>query len=56
MAQHAQREGSEEEGEEVVSGRNRYGVIHFMSDIVLTCLTGGLWLIRIFVRETRNKS
>ena len=34
--------------------RNRYGFIHFLSDATLTVLTGGLWLIRILVREKRR--
>jgi hypothetical protein len=34
--------------------RNRYGFLHFLSDAFLTVITGGLWLIRIFVREKRR--
>ncbi len=32
----------------------RYGFIHFMGDVFMTFLTGGLWLIWIFVREMRK--
>lgn len=32
----------------------RYGLIHFCWDALLTFLTGGLWLIWIFVREMRK--
>ena len=32
----------------------RYGVINFAFDLLLTMITGGLWLIWIFVREMRN--
>ena len=31
-----------------------YGVIHFAFDAVLVVVTGGLWLIWIFVREMRR--
>lgn len=31
-----------------------YGALHFLWDVLLTCLTGGLWLIWIFVREMRR--
>jgi hypothetical protein len=31
-----------------------YGIIHFVFDAVLVVVTGGLWLIRIFVREIRR--
>jgi hypothetical protein len=32
-----------------------YGCLNFIFDVVLTLLTGGLWLIWIFVREMRRK-
>ena len=32
-----------------------YGGCNFLIDILLTFLTGGLWLIWIFVREMRNR-
>lgn len=31
-----------------------YGPAKFLVDLVLTILTGGLWLIWIFVREMRR--
>jgi hypothetical protein len=31
-----------------------YGVLHFAVDAVLVVVTGGLWLIWIFVREMRR--
>ncbi len=34
--------------------RGRYGLLNFILDCVLTILTGGLWLIWIFVREVRG--
>jgi hypothetical protein len=33
---------------------NRYGVINFFFDILMIVITGGLWLIWIFVREMRR--
>jgi hypothetical protein len=33
---------------------NRYGLGSFLFDAILTLLTGGLWLIRVFVRESRR--
>lgn len=35
--------------------RNRYGLFHFLLDVLLTVITGGFWLIWIFVREMRRK-
>ena len=32
-----------------------YGVFRFLVDVTLTCITAGLWLIWIFVREMRNR-
>lgn len=34
--------------------RPRYGIGNFLLDILMTCVTGGLWLIWIFVREMRR--
>lgn len=34
--------------------RNRYGLVNFAFDAILTLITGGLWLIWIFVREMRK--
>ncbi len=35
--------------------KKRYGFFHFLLDCVLTLITGGLWLIWIFVREMRRR-
>ena len=35
--------------------RKRYGFWNFVGDVLLTLITGGLWLIWIFVREMRNR-
>ena len=32
-----------------------YGFLAFMGDIIMTLVTGGLWLIWIFVREMRRR-
>lgn len=32
-----------------------YGFWNFVLDIVLVCITGGFWLIWIFVREMRRR-
>lgn len=32
----------------------RYGFFNFLLDITLTCVTGGFWLIWIFIREMRR--
>jgi hypothetical protein len=34
--------------------RRHYGIVNFLFDALLTILTGGLWLIWIFVREVRG--
>lgn len=34
--------------------KKKYGLLKFFGDIVMTVLTGGLWLIWIFVREMRG--
>ena len=34
--------------------KRKYGLGNFLMDVILTCLTGGLWLIYIFVREMRH--
>jgi hypothetical protein len=38
-----------------MSRRRKYTLLHFIFDIVMCVLTGGLWLIWIFVREMRNR-
>jgi len=35
--------------------RNGYGILHFGFDVLLVVITGGLWLIWIFVREMRRR-
>ena len=35
--------------------KKKYGCGAFLFDIIMCCLTGGLWLIWIFVREMRNR-
>lgn len=35
--------------------RRRYGLLNFLFDIFMIAITGGLWLIWIFVREMRNR-
>jgi hypothetical protein len=36
--------------------RRRYGFWKFIGDCIMTVLTGGLWLIWVFVREMRRRS
>jgi hypothetical protein len=35
--------------------RRPYGLFSFLFDAILTLITGGLWLIWIFVREMRGR-
>ena len=35
--------------------RTRYTLFHFLLDVLLTVITGGFWLIWIFVREMRRR-
>lgn len=35
--------------------RKRYGFWRFVFDAFMTMITGGFWLIWIFVREMRNR-
>lgn len=37
-----------------MSRGRRYGLFNFLLDCVLTLITGGLWLIWVFVREMRR--
>lgn len=37
------------------SQRGGYGFLSFLFDLIMFCLTGGLWLIWIFVREMRRR-
>lgn len=34
--------------------KQNYGFGNFLVDIIMTCLTGGFWLIWIFAREMRK--
>lgn len=34
---------------------NNYGCAHFLFDIFMLIITGGLWIIYIFVREMRRR-
>jgi hypothetical protein len=40
---------------ESVHVRKPYGCLAFIFDVVMTIITGGLWLIWIFVREMRGR-
>lgn len=42
-------------GEIIMSRGRSYGLGSFLFDIILICLTGGFWLLWIFVREMRRK-
>jgi hypothetical protein len=35
--------------------QKRYGLGSFLFDVLLTILTGGFWLIWVFVREMRKR-
>jgi hypothetical protein len=39
----------------VTGGRGRYGCLSFLFDVFMVIITGGLWLIWIFVREMRRR-
>lgn len=41
--------------EEWVPRRRQYGCLGFLGDVFMFCITGGLWLIWIFVREMRRR-
>ena len=34
---------------------DKYGVMNFLIDIGLVVITGGLWIIWIFIREMRRR-
>lgn len=38
-----------------IKPRKRYGFWKFMGDLFMIFITGGLWLIWIFVREMRGR-
>jgi hypothetical protein len=33
----------------------KYTLLSFIGDLIMICLTAGLWIIWIFVREMRNR-
>ena len=39
----------------VYQPKRKYGFFSFMLDVLMVCLTGGLWIIWILIREMRNK-
>lgn len=38
-----------------MKSKKKYGPLKFLVDCTLTIITGGLWLIWVFVREMRNR-
>lgn len=38
-----------------VKSEKRYGFWKFIGDCFMTCLTGGFWLIWVFIREMRKR-
>lgn len=36
--------------------QKRYGCLGFIGDIIMVVITGGLWLIWIFIREMRGRN
>lgn len=34
--------------------KKQYGIGSFLFDVIMTIVTGGFWIIWIFVREMRN--
>lgn len=38
----------------IIKERRRYGCLSFIGDCFMLAITGGLWLIWIFVREARR--
>lgn len=39
----------------MANNRGKYTVKSAVWDLIMIILTGGLWLIYIFIRETRNR-
>lgn len=35
--------------------QRKYGCLGFFGDVFMICITGGLWLLWIFVREMRRR-
>ena len=38
-----------------MKSKKKYGLMNFVFDVLLVCVTGGLWLIWVFCREMRNR-
>ena len=38
-----------------MSKKSGYGLLNFLFDVLMITITGGLWLVWIFVREMRRK-
>jgi hypothetical protein len=38
-----------------VARARKYGFLNLIVDVILVCITGGFWLIWIFVREMRRR-
>lgn len=36
--------------------QKRYGILNFIWDVFMVIITGGLWLIWIFIREMRGRN
>jgi hypothetical protein len=36
--------------------RGKYNFFNFLFDVLMLCVTGGLWLIWIFVRESKKNN
>lgn len=39
----------------VAGGRKPYGFFSFVFDCIMTLITGGFWLLWVFVREMRRR-
>ncbi len=39
----------------IIKERRAYGFLNFIFDAFMTCLTAGIWLIWVFVREMRRR-
>jgi hypothetical protein len=35
--------------------RRPYGCMYFLFDLFMICITGGIWLLWIFIREMRGR-
>lgn len=39
----------------IMSANNNYGLGSFLLDVLMAIVTGGFWLIWVFIREMRRK-